>query len=92
MVCLCVLFLALIGHFTMNIPEIIWVFTFFLSFSVNKCAENYLIVSWQDDSVGQATEIQGTYIRKKLAVLSSRLGSKTENVRGQVKDKKTVGR
>ena len=64
----------------------------FLSFSVNKCAENYLIVSWQDDGVGQATEIQGTYIRKKLAVLSSRLGSKTENVRGQVKDKKTAGK
>ena len=63
-----------------------------MSFSVNKCAENYLIVSWQDDGVGQATEIQGTYIRKKLAVLSSRLGSKTENVRGQVKDKKTAGR
>ncbi|CAH3030705.1 unnamed protein product [Porites evermanni] len=41
--------------------------------------------STKDDGVGQ-----GTYIRKKLAVLSSRLGSKTENVRGQVKDKKTV--
>ncbi|XP_073253126.1 uncharacterized protein [Porites lutea] len=41
--------------------------------------------STKDDGVGQ-----GTYIRRKLAVLSSRLGSKTENVRGQVKDKKTV--